>query len=64
VRLWRRDGDRFHELLTLHFGNGVRQVCFSPDGTKLAVLVQNERAVRLWHLDRLRGRLEQMNLGW
>jgi WD40 repeat protein len=64
VRLWQRDGDQFHELLTLHFGNGVRQVSFSPDGTKLAVLVHNERSVRLWHLDRLRERLGQMGLGW
>jgi WD40 repeat protein len=64
VRLWQRNGDEFHELLTLHFGNGVRQVCFSPDGTKLAVLVQNERSVRLWYLDRLRERLGQMGLGW
>ena len=39
--------------LTLYFGNSVRQVAFSPDGSTLAVLVNNERAVRVWHLDRL-----------
>jgi hypothetical protein len=32
-------------------------------GDVLAVLVQNETAVRLWHLDRLWPRLAAMGLG-
>jgi hypothetical protein len=28
------------------------------------VLVQKERAVRVWHLEHLRDRLAQMKLGW
>src|SRR5262249_16885030 len=54
VRLWRRDGDTFRELLTLRFPAAVTEVRFHPDGCRLAVLVRGERAVRIWHLDRLR----------
>jgi hypothetical protein len=39
-------------------------VRFSPTGKTLALLVKNEMAVRLWHLDLLEGRLNQMKLGW
>jgi hypothetical protein len=39
-------------------------VCFTLDSQKLAVPAQNERAVRLWYLDRLRERLKAMNLDW
>jgi hypothetical protein len=64
VRLWQREGDDFRELLSLPAAGPVVQVAFSPDGTKLAMLVHNERAIRLWHLDRLFERLEKMGLGW
>jgi hypothetical protein len=42
----------------------IEQLDFTADGKKLAVLVQNERAVRLWDLDRLHTRLKEMGLGW
>jgi hypothetical protein len=64
VRLWQRRGDSFAELLTLHFGNPVVQVGFHPDGKKLGVLVYNDRAVRIWHIDRLRERLARLGLDW
>jgi WD40 repeat protein len=64
VRLWRRDGDAFHELLTLRFPAAVMEVQFHPDGRRLAVLVRGEHAVRVWHLDRLRERLAAMQLDW
>jgi eukaryotic-like serine/threonine-protein kinase len=64
VRLWRRDGASFRKLLALQAPGPVLSVCFGPDGDRLVVLVQNERAVRLWDLGRLRKSLARMNLGW
>jgi WD40 repeat protein len=65
VRLWKRADRTYQEILTLPLPSGAAiSVRFSPDGTKLAMLVQNERAMRIWHLDRLRARLAQMNLDW
>jgi WD40 repeat protein len=63
VRLWRRKGATFEPLLTLRSWTGpVNSLSISPDGTRLAVLVQNERGVRIWHLDRLRTRLGEIGL--
>jgi WD40 repeat protein len=63
VRLWARHGNTFGPLLTLRFRTGpVRAVCFGADGGQLAVLVHKETAVRLWHLDRLRARLQELHL--
>jgi WD40 repeat protein/tRNA A-37 threonylcarbamoyl transferase component Bud32 len=64
IRLWRRDGDSLEELLTLPATGEVAAVRFSSDGSSLAVLVRREAGVRLWHLDRLRARLEALGLGW
>jgi WD40 repeat protein len=64
VRLWQHDFGKFHEIVTLPMTGPVRQVAFTPDGKQLAVLVQNERAVRMWHLDRLNASLKEMGLGW
>jgi eukaryotic-like serine/threonine-protein kinase len=65
VRLWKRDaGGDFRELITLPCSGPVVSVCFHQDANRLAVLVHNERAVRIWHLDRLREGLAGMGLGW
>jgi WD40 repeat protein len=64
VRLWRRDGDAFEELLMLRLPGPVIGLQFHPGGQRLAVLVQGERAVRVWHLERLRERVGQLGLGW
>jgi WD40 repeat protein len=64
VRLWLRTGNNLEELLTLRQPGPVIGMRFHPDGQQLAVLVQGEKAVRVWHLDRLRKRLDQMGLGW
>ncbi len=52
-----RDG-RVERLLTLKVSRPVQALAVS--GRKLAVLLQDERAVRLWHLDRLWPRLDAL----
>jgi len=37
---------------------------FSPDGKSLALLIQDEYAVRFWRLERLQQRLGEFGLGW
>ncbi len=67
VGLWRVDGPLgLTELLRMpsRSGHPVLSVKFSPSGQILGTLVQNERAVRLWHLDRLRSRLADFGLDW
>jgi WD40 repeat protein/tRNA A-37 threonylcarbamoyl transferase component Bud32 len=61
VKLWRCAGG-LEELLTLPAPRPVRAVTFAPDGVRLGVLCEGERAVRVWHLDRLRARLADMGL--
>jgi WD40 repeat protein len=63
VRLWRWDGATLRGLFTLRHARPVRQVAFAADGVTLAVRVDGERAVRLWHLDRLCGRFQGLGLG-
>ncbi len=62
VCLWCCDGGRLDLLLTLWMPGPVRSVAFHPDGVRLFVLLERERAVRVWHLDRLRARLEPLGL--
>jgi len=65
IRLWKRQGESFHELMSLGSpSGGVVAVRFSPKGDKLAFLVKNETAVRIWHLDHLKQRLDNMRIGW
>jgi len=40
----------------------VQRLAVSPDGTRLALAIQNERAVRLWRLDELARRLARLSL--
>ncbi len=64
VRLWRRMDQRLEPLLTLKFPAPARMLSFSPDGTKLALMVEGETAARVWHLDRLSAALANMGLSW
>ena len=48
--------------MSLPTNGSVRSLSFHPDGVRLAVLTDGERAVRWWHLDRLRDSLKQLNL--
>jgi hypothetical protein len=49
-------------VLTLRAGGGVRKVAVSSDGRLLTVLIDGERAVRRWRLDRLREALAALGL--
>jgi WD40 repeat protein len=62
VTLWRRDGQRLIELMTLPATGPVRGLSFFPDGRRLMVIVEKERAVRIWHLDRLDTLLGRLGL--
>ena len=66
IHLWTIANGQLIKLLTLKTATGVpvSSVEFSADGTLLMVLVQNETAVRVFHLDRLRRRLSQVGLDW
>jgi eukaryotic-like serine/threonine-protein kinase len=63
VCLWDLNGSSLRELITLPTTGPVVAAEFSPDGNQLAVLVRDERAPRIWHLDRLQDRLADMGLG-
>jgi WD40 repeat protein/tRNA A-37 threonylcarbamoyl transferase component Bud32 len=60
VRLLHWDGPEAHELLTLRMGGPVQALAFAPEGRRLGVLVEGERAVRLWDLERLWERLNAL----
>ncbi|MFI5455336.1 MAG: WD40 repeat domain-containing serine/threonine-protein kinase [Isosphaerales bacterium] len=67
VGLWNVDGPlSLTELLRIpsRSGHPVLSVKFSHNGRILGTLVQNESAVRLWHLDRLRSQLGTLGLNW
>jgi hypothetical protein len=49
------------EYLTFRTAGPVRSLAFTPGGA-LAVLLERERAVRVWHLDRLRERFAQLGI--
>jgi WD40 repeat protein len=65
VHVWRRNGNELEKLVTLRTPSGpVASVRFGHDGSKLAVLIDGETSVRIWHLDRLRQRLAELGLDW
>jgi hypothetical protein len=50
------------EYLTFRTAAPVRSLAFAADGAALAVLLERERAVRVWRLDRLRQRFAQLGI--
>jgi WD40 repeat protein len=65
VRLWQREGSGFRPVLTLRGLPGtVSALWLQADGERLGVLLQNEAAVRVWDLKRLRRDCEDMGIGW
>src|SRR5262249_16846269 len=59
AKLWRRAGEH---RLALPAPGPVQRLAISPDATRLALAIQNERAVRLWRLDELAQRLARLGL--
>ena len=66
VVLWQVDASTLTRLLeiTAASDRGVSTIRFSPDGRYLGILDTNDRAVRVWDLDRLRQSLGALGLGW
>jgi serine/threonine protein kinase/WD40 repeat protein len=62
IRFWGIEGDEAHSLFSLHFPRRVRQIALHPDGRRLMVLIDGERGLRVWHLDRLMRRLAERGL--
>jgi WD40 repeat protein len=62
VRLWQRQGDSFAEWLRLPLGAPVQELAPTRDGRRLALVLAGERAVRVWHLDRLEKHLGRRGL--
>jgi hypothetical protein len=63
VRLWRIEAGSLHELFALRQAGPVRDLAFHADGVRLFVLLDGERGVRVFHLDRLRASLTALGLG-
>jgi len=64
VRLWQLRGKVLAPLFTLRHARPISQIAWeSAPASRLFVLEQGSRGCRVWHLDRLRERLEQMGLG-
>jgi WD40 repeat protein len=63
VRLWRLVETELRPRFTLGpFSAPVRSVRLSRDGKRLAVLVQQEHAVRVWRLDALEEEFQRLGI--
>lgn len=62
VHLYRRLENRYHLYLRIPMPDRIRHVRFHPHGNQLGIVVENESAVRVWHLDRLDAELAKLNL--
>jgi WD40 repeat protein len=63
VCLWHVHGGALRKLITLPTPGPVRWLALHPTGPRLFVLLDRERAVRLWRLDILRDRLIESGMG-
>jgi WD40 repeat protein len=63
LRLWRVDKDRLIELLTLRLPRPIRSLAFHPDGVRLGILCDSDRAIRIWDLSRFLDRLRVLGHG-
>jgi hypothetical protein len=60
LRLWRADDGKLLEVLTLRLPRPVRSLAFHPDGARLGILCDDDRAVRIWDLSQFRARLQEL----
>jgi WD40 repeat protein len=61
IKIWRL-GETPTEWLTIQAARVVGGLWASPDAQRLAVLLAGDRAVRIWNLELLRQRLEEIGL--
>jgi len=66
VAIWNTAGPTPELVLRTRSPSGrpVLSVKFNSDGSVLGMLVQNEHAVHLLHIDKLRSRLRELDLDW
>ena len=64
IHLWQRDGDTFRSLVTYPAAGPVTQLTFSPDGSRLAFVVEGQRAFNVWDVARFREQLKSLGLDW
>jgi len=64
LQLWLEDGDQLRQLLSWPTPRSITSLRFSPDGKRLAFIVEGERAVRVWDLPKLHQQLSNLGLGW
>lgn len=65
VKLWKRTGERFELLFAVPDLSGpVHEVQFNPADDRLLVLIAQERAARVWDIERLKGQLGRCLLAW
>ncbi|MFO0878416.1 MAG: WD40 repeat domain-containing serine/threonine-protein kinase [Gemmataceae bacterium] len=63
IVVYQRKGETLVELFRLSHQRLLRRIQFSSDGTRLVVLLDGERGIRVWHLGRLRERFDSLQLG-
>ena len=64
IRLWRREGGAFQQVLKLESSGSVQLLRFAPGSDQLIALIKGESVLRVWRLDRLRERLADVQLNW
>jgi WD40 repeat protein len=64
IRVWHKRGSKYEVALTLKCAAGLSALHLSADNQTLAVLSDTERAVRVWHLDKLKTQLDGQGFGW
>ncbi|MDA1165424.1 MAG: serine/threonine-protein kinase [Planctomycetota bacterium] len=65
VRIWHRGKTVFEPVMTLRsISAPVVSLRFDADGSRLAILLKDQRAVRIWELGELRKQLAETGLDW
>jgi WD40 repeat protein len=64
IRLWERSGEQFRAVVTYPTAGPVSDLEFSPDGRRLAFVVEGQRAFSVWDLGLFRQTLAALGLDW
>jgi WD40 repeat protein len=64
-QIWKRTGPGYEQVLNLDtLPSGIRDLSFSPTDDCLMVVLDNERAVRVWDLEQLQKHLATFQMQW